>query len=369
MQTHRSAGSASIIVASGFGLKVYVERGHLVVHDGTGSSRETRSFGRATSGLKRVIVIGHTGFVTLEALRWIRDVGATFVQVDGDGQLVAVSAAERFHNAKLRRAQVLAAEGASGLDANRALLRAKLEGQARVAERLSYVRPTLRTDRKTREITVAQAIRERLAQLEEARDFAGVRVLESMAGRYYWQTWARVPVRFDRGFGRSVPEHWLRAGPRFPARTKRARPEKAITPVHALLNYSYAILETEATIALHKLGFDPSLGLMHTDRHYRASLASDLMEAVRPVADGFVLDLLERRELVRGDVFESRSGVCRLGPPLVRELAESSPRLREALAPHAEQLAATLLRSEVTTPLTRRRHRASRGHNVEEAVA
>jgi CRISPR/Cas system-associated endonuclease Cas1 len=42
---------------------------------------------------------------------------------------------------------------------------------------------------------------------------------------------------------------------------KRAR--KATTPVHAILNYSYAILEVEATIAKHKLGFDPSLGLMH----------------------------------------------------------------------------------------------------------
>ena len=42
---------------------------------------------------------------------------------------------------------------------------------------------------------------------------------------------------------------------------KRAR--KAATPVHAILNYSYAILEVEATIAAHKLGFDPSLGLMH----------------------------------------------------------------------------------------------------------
>jgi CRISPR/Cas system-associated endonuclease Cas1 len=45
---------------------------------------------------------------------------------------------------------------------------------------------------------------------------------------------------------------------------KRAR--KATTPVHAILNYSYAILEVEATIAAHKLGFEPSLGLMHVDQ-------------------------------------------------------------------------------------------------------
>jgi hypothetical protein len=29
------------------------------------------------------------------------------------------------------------------------------------------------------------------------------------------------------------------------------------------VNLTYAVAETEATIAAHKLGFDPSLGLMH----------------------------------------------------------------------------------------------------------
>lgn len=52
------------------------------------------------------------------------------------------------------------------------------------------------------------------------------------------------------------------------------RARKATTPVHAILNYTYAILETEGTIAAHKLGFDPSLGLMHVDQRYRSSLAT-----------------------------------------------------------------------------------------------
>jgi hypothetical protein len=67
-------------------------------------------------------------------------------------------------------------------------------------------------------------------------------------------------------------------------------------------------------IAAHKLGFDPSIGILHTDQRYRRSLASDLMEPARPVADRMVLDLLSRRELTRGDAVETREGVCRLGP-------------------------------------------------------
>ncbi len=90
-----------------------------------------------------------------------------------------------------------------------------------------------------------------------------------------------------------MPEHWHTAGPRTSrVDTKRAR--KAITPVHAALNYAYAILEVEATIAAHIVGFDPSLGIMHADVRYRGSLATDLMEPVRPIADRLVLELLER---------------------------------------------------------------------------
>jgi CRISPR-associated protein Cas1 len=133
-----------------------------------------------------------------------------------------------------------------------------------------------------------------------------------------------------------------------------------VTPAHALLNYAYAILETEAIIAAHAIGFDPSLGLMHADVRYRSSLATDLMEPVRPVADALVLDLLENRPLNRGDVLETRRGTCRLGRPLILELAAASDTFREALGPHAEHLARRLLKTAARpTPLTRERHRAA----------
>ena len=43
---------------------------------------------RATAKLKRVVVLGHTGLITLEALRWIHDVGAAFVHIDADGTVI-----------------------------------------------------------------------------------------------------------------------------------------------------------------------------------------------------------------------------------------------------------------------------------------
>ena len=158
-----------------------------------------------------------------------------------------------------------------------------------------------------------------------------------------------------------MPDHWRTAGPRT-SHIDRKRARKASTPVHAILNYTYAILEIEASIAAHTVGFDPSLGIMHADRRYRGSLAADLMEPARPAADTLVLNLLETRELSRRDIHETREGVCRIGPALARTLALLAPDLRRAVAPHAEKLAATLLRDLSTaTPLTRRKHRQAVG--------
>ena len=141
---------------------------------------------------------------------------------------------------------------------------------------------------------------------------AEIRKIESIAGRYYWQTFAHLPLSYDSKWRRNVPDHWHLAGPRTsPVDRKRAK--RALSPAHAVLNYLYAILESETTIAAYRMGFDPSLGLMHADKRYRPSLSSDLMEPARPVADRFAVELLRDRQLARGDVVETREGICRLG--------------------------------------------------------
>lgn len=358
MQTQAIAGPHGVVIAHGYGIKMHVSRGHLVIHDGIGDERQTRRFNRATSKIKRVVVIGHTGYITLEALRWITDVGAAFAQIGRDGELIATSAPARHHESKLRRAQVLAAENEQGRYATAALLTAKLHAQAEIAERLSHLKATVRVKDK-HPISVGDAIRGWADLIQPDTSFARMRELESSAGRAYWQTWARLSPRFEPAWTASVPEHWRVAGPRT-SYVDRKRARKATTPVHALLNYTYAIVEVEATIACHAVGFDPSLGIMHTDHRYRGSLATDLMEPARPAADAIVLDLLTGHELRRGDVFENREGVCRIGLPLARELAGSAPTLRAAVAPHAEELARVLMADpDHPTPLTRRRHRAA----------
>jgi hypothetical protein len=67
-----------------------------------------------------------------------------------------------------------------------------------------------------------------------------------------------------------------------------------------------------------------------------------------------MLDLLAEHALARGDVYETRGGVCRLGPPTARRLAQWSPALRPALADLAVALAAVVIGGRTNRPARRR---------------
>src|SRR4051812_37097411 len=105
--TTLAPSKSGVLALSGYGLSITVERGHLTVSDGIGNDRRQGRLARATSKLKRLVILGHTGMVSLEALRWLHDVGAAFVQIDRDGELILASGPQGLDDARLRRAQAV----------------------------------------------------------------------------------------------------------------------------------------------------------------------------------------------------------------------------------------------------------------------
>jgi CRISPR/Cas system-associated endonuclease Cas1 len=109
--------------------------------------------------------------------------------------------------------------------------------------------------------------------------------------------------------------------------------------------------------------------LTHSDKRYRPSLASDLMEPVRPVADRIAFELLRDREFSRGQVVEIRQGVGRLGTDSLASMEAMRDALREAVGQHAERLARELLAgADHPMPLTRKRQRPETGDAAEAAA-
>ena len=134
-----------------------------------------------------------------------------------------------------------------------------------------------------------------------------------------------------------VPVKWTHYDSRASSLTNG--PRAATNPINALLNYVYALLESESRLALLAAGLDPTLGVLHADQRNRDSFALDAMEPIRPAVDAFVLDLLEERVLTSRDFVALPNGVCRVRAPLTHDLAVTLPRWRQLVAPVVAYLA------------------------------
>src|SRR5712691_661599 len=122
-----------VVTLFGYGITVHVDRGHLILEDGIGVARRQARFPRVGHGLRRLVVIGSDGMVSLAALRWLADQNAAFVMLNRDGSVLATTGPVRSSDARLRRAQALADHSGASLQITRELISAKLAGQEQVA--------------------------------------------------------------------------------------------------------------------------------------------------------------------------------------------------------------------------------------------
>ena len=315
-----------VLVIDGFGIGLKIHRGHLVAEDGVGRMRRTRRFPKAGHGLDRVVLLGTSGYISLEAINWLDRLNIPLMHITADGRPVLSTTNVGLRNAKLRRAQSQALGTDTGLGIARDLLGRKIEGQVAVARQLGN----------------AQGVEAGASRLKEIKTLDGLLRLEAVVAAEYWALWQDLPIRFVARDQKVVPDHWMRFGTRSSSVSGRG-PRLAANPANALLNYLYALLEAETVIACHAIGLDPQLGFFHTDTPGRDSLAADVMEAIRPDVDQYLLDLIGSHTFARKEFVETPRGVCRLATTLTHRLAETTTRWFSAVGPVVEAVAKTLL--------------------------
>src|SRR2546429_7503542 len=122
-----------ILPLYGSGIRIPRKAGHLQIEDGIGPDRRKFRLPRVNHRLKRLVCIGDDGFITLSALRWLSDVGASFVMLDRLGKVLVVTGPASASEARLRRAQALALSNGTAAQIGRELIQAKLRGQETLA--------------------------------------------------------------------------------------------------------------------------------------------------------------------------------------------------------------------------------------------
>lgn len=180
------------------------------------------------------------------------------------------------------------------------LLRTEAEG--RVRERAALWRTAERIER------TLERLREKDVTVETARG------LEGAASAAYFEGLAEL-------FAPSL---------RFRGRNRRPPRD----PVNAALSLIYTMLYAGAVEAARAAGLDADIGYLHEPARGRAGLACDLVEPVRPAADGVVVRIFQERVL-RADHFHIEDGACLLGKAGRRAFYEAVEgdlqRLRERL--------------------------------------
>jgi CRISP-associated protein Cas1 len=182
-----------------------------------------------------------------------------------------------------------------------------------------------------REIALQEATSS-LHQMRKAppQDAAALRGVEGRVAQAYFRSWRSIELKWSGT--KPIPDEWRQIGPRVSAKSGSNR--DATHPVNAMLNYGYAILESQVRLRVAAAGLDPYMGYFHAPWRERQGLVLDLMEPVRPVVDRAVLGFAQSHAFSAGDVTLRDDGVCRLNPQLARLMVGMMAKNTETRAIH-----------------------------------
>jgi CRISP-associated protein Cas1 len=239
--------------------------------------------------LTSIVCFGHVG-VSLPLMHRLAEDGIALVLLDSNGRFKARLEGPTAGNVLLRQAQHRShAESAFAAALARRIVAGKLKNQRHVLMRGAR---DSKSDADMAVLTrAAQDLAASLRALPGTASMDAIRGMEGEAARTYFAATAAL-VRADER------EAFTMEG-----RSRRPPRDR----MNALLSFLYAMLMNDCRSACEAAGLDPQIGFLHTVRPGRASLALDLMEEFRPLADRVALTLVNRQQ-VRAREFELREG-------------------------------------------------------------
>jgi CRISPR-associated endonuclease Cas1 len=261
------------------------------------------------------VLVDVRGSISVEVIRWLSLHNVTLVFLDWRGNVtVAIGGNGSSVDSELQARQLEVAGTETGLSIARTLVRRKILAGISTLQALG------------RGVSTSHAIRRmrgRLESLDAALDIRSILLVEASAAHSYFAPLKGIHVKWQGDAQASVPREWRRVGQR---RSFLGWNRNATHPVQAMLNYAYAVLESQIRIAVSAVGLDPTIGYLHANKGDRPALVLDLMEPLRPVVDRLLMEFVAAERFSPGDFSISRTGLCRLHPQLARRVVQAVSR-------------------------------------------
>ena len=223
--------------------------------------------------LQQVVCFGYNGAST-GAMHLCVENSVTLTFMKANGRFLASVHGETKGNVLLRRAQYRTVDNE---EASLKIARNMIEGKilnCRAILRKGLSNHPDTPDSQTLQEAL-QSLTTSIASVQSVKSFAELRGVEGDAARTYFSALDGLILRNKDSFFMN-------------GRTRR--PPKDM--FNSVLSFLYALLMNDVRSSLEAVGLDPYVGVLHTDRPGRPSLALDMMEEFRPIADRVALRLV-----------------------------------------------------------------------------
>ena len=283
------------LLLSGFGISIDVNKAHLTIKQ----KDSTIEFEPHRIPYDSIIIDGHYGSISFEAMRWLSKHDVSFVLLNWNGNLLSVTIPQETLNADLKMKQY-----GKYLDPESRLY---IAGQI-VMQKVKSSLSLLKELSNFYDIDMTTINRE--IQRVNYDNINSLMMYEGRIASAYWTELSKI-------FNQLAPDFHFETRKNLSYSWNM----NASDPVNALLNYGYALLESMVRKDISTIGLDISMGYLHTIAPSKHPLVYDLQELFRCVVDYSVIELLEMK-LKKSDFITTENYHIRLKPEAAKMLIE-----------------------------------------------
>ena len=307
------------IILAGHGVSLRIEAGTLLIRNGFTHYPQKQAQYRFFKGdadlPPRIIMLDGSGSITFDVLTWLNEQKVPLVKIDWTGNAVTVASGKGFAASRERVEWQIAtrSDRRKRMEFCNTLIAQKIEGCVQTLE--TSLRRCFAWDRAMKRALddIARLANDPPETVDE------LRLLEAHSAVAYFRAWYATSLLWRASARHPIPDDWRTIGPRF-TRVYASGSRNASHPVNAILDYAYAVLQSQVQIRLVAEGYD-CRAIMHSDRDGASAFVFDMMEPERPKVDQAVLGFLKSEALHPADFTIREDGVVRLNPELVRRVA------------------------------------------------
>lgn len=298
----------NLLLISGFGSFISVDKRKLVIQNRLENTR--LEFYPHQISHDSIIIDSHTGYITFEAIRWLMKHDISITLLNWNGNLLGVTLPQGPKSGRLRVLQY-----GKYLDQKARYAIAAKTVEQKIANSYNLLKELARfygvLDAKLIERTFASE------EVNYKQNHAGKNVnnllmmYEGRIATFYWDCLATV-------FNKLYPNF------HFQSRKNKSYSwnMNASDEINALLNYGYAILESEVRKDINAVGLNPAVGFLHDLDESKEPLVYDLQELFRWLVDLSVIQLLEEKKLKKSDFIVTENYHVRLKEQTAKALIE-----------------------------------------------